>query len=102
MIPCRTVSPHHGAVAVPVPGGALNTVVSTAQGRLCKVLITAAGTAPGFVTIYDNSTTSTGTIVGMVPGSAALGTIRDFDMPVASGIVVAGVANGPALTLSYD
>jgi hypothetical protein len=64
------------------------------------VLVTTAGTGTGNVLFYDNATTNSGTVVGVVPATIAIGTYYTFDMPVANGVVVQNVANGPVLTVS--
>jgi hypothetical protein len=71
-------------------------------GKIVKVIVTAAGTGSGNVLIYDNATTNSGTIVGAFPGTIAIGTPMTFYCPVSFGIVVANVANGPALTIAYN
>jgi hypothetical protein len=90
-----------GALTATVAAGAGNTVVSANGGRLCRVLVTTAGTGAGNVPIYDNATTNSGTIIGQIPATIAVNTYYTFDMPAANGITVANVANGPALTVSY-
>lgn len=87
---------------VSVPTGAANTVVKSASGYLNRVLVTTAGTGSGDVFIYDNSSTNSGTIIGVIPATIAIGTEYIFNFPVANGITVANVASGPVLTVSYD
>lgn len=70
-------------------------VVKAAAGRLVKVIVIALGTAA--VSIYDNSTAASGTVIFTVPASAATGTIYPVDIPTISGIYVGGGANSPAL-----
>jgi hypothetical protein len=77
------------------------TAVKASGGRLAKVLVTTTGTGSGNVPIYDNSSSATGTIIGLVPANAAAGSIYTFDMPAANGIYVGAVASGPAMTVSY-
>ena len=111
-----------GATAVPamvlvdtnglvlVPGGtatvsiaantSTNTVVKASRGRLCRVLVTTAGTATT-VSIFDNATTNSGTIIGTFPGNAPAGTVYDFEMPAVNGITVGGLATNPAITVSF-
>jgi hypothetical protein len=85
-----------------VPTGAGNTVVSARPGCLLRVLVTTAGAGAGNVLIYDNATTNSGTVIGIVPSTIAIGTFYTFVMPAANGITVANVASGPVLTVSYD
>jgi hypothetical protein len=84
-----------------VAGGAANTVVSPNPGRLLQVLVTATGAGTGNVVIFDNATTAAGTIIGIIPATATVGTLFTFDMPCAFGIVVQNVASGPALTVAW-
>ncbi len=91
-----------GAIAtVAIPSGSGNTVVSATAGQLCSVLVTATGTG-GPTHFYDNATTNSGTVVGYIPASPTVGTIYNFNMPVANGIVFAGAASSPTLTVSYS
>lgn len=90
-----------GGQTANVPTGTGNTVVKAKEGRLCKVLVTAAGTGTGNVLFYDNATTNSGTVIGIVPATIAIGTVYTFDMPAGNGIVATNVANGPVLTVSY-
>ena len=85
-----------------VAAGAGTTPVSAQPGRLCRVLVTTAGTGSGDVLIYDNASTNSGTVVGIIPATIAIGTYYTFDMPVANGITVVNVTSGPALTVSYQ
>jgi hypothetical protein len=96
-------------VAATTDGGITTTAVASAvtsvqviksvSGRLCKVLVTASNTSS--VTFYDNSATTTGTIIGLVPASAALGTVYSFNLPAANGITGSGSAGAPGYTVSF-
>lgn len=88
-----------GTVAI-AASHAGNTVVKAAAGRLCRVLITVAGTATT-VSIFDNATTNTGTTIGIFPGNTAIGTVYDFEMPAVNGITVGGASTNPGVTVSY-
>lgn len=77
-----------------------DTVVKASAGRLCKVLLTTANGAAA-ISIYDNASTHSGTVIGYIPASAAAGTLVDFQMPAAAGITVGGAATNPAMTISY-
>ncbi|QBD76178.1 hypothetical protein EPA93_09215 [Ktedonosporobacter rubrisoli] len=80
-------------------GMATDTVVKAAAGRLCRVLVTAAGTA--LLIIYDNASGHTGTIIGILPANPAVGAVFDFQLPAINGITVAGNASNPGITVSY-
>lgn len=90
-----------GAATAAVPTGAGNTVVKASAGRLCRVLVTTAGTGAGSVLIYDNASTNSGTVIGVIPATVAVGTYYTFDLPAANGITAENVASGPVLTVSY-
>lgn len=90
-----------GSATGTVASAAANTVIKASPGRLCRVLVTTAGSGTGNVLIYDNATTNSGTVIGMVPATIAIGTFYTFDMPAAAGITVQNVASGPVLTVSY-
>jgi hypothetical protein len=79
---------------------ASNTVVKASSGRLARVLVTTVGA--NAMQIYDNASTTTGTLIGVIPASAAVGTVISFEMPAANGITVAGSATNPAVTISWD
>jgi len=85
------------AVAAPTS----NTVVKGVGGYLHRVLVVAANGANPIL-IYDNATTNSGTVIGIVPANSAIGTIIDCNMPAALGITIAATASSGALTVSYD
>lgn len=87
---------------VSVATGAANTVVKKTGGRLRNVLVTTAGTGSNNVLIYDNASTNSGVVIGIIPATVAIGTFYAFWMPAGAGIVVVNVLNGPVLTVSYD
>jgi hypothetical protein len=84
-----------------VATGAANTVIKNAAGVLCNVLVTTAGSGSGNVSIYDNASTNSGTVIGQIPATVSVNTFYTFNMPAANGITVANVASGPVLTISY-
>jgi hypothetical protein len=85
-----------------VASGAGNTVISPFPSRVRNVLVTTAGTGTGDVLFFDSKSAASGTVVGVVPATVAVGTIFSFDMPTSTGIVCQNVASGPALTVSFD
>jgi len=89
-----------GSVTATVPAGAATTNIKAGKGRLCKIVVTAAGTA-GQTTFYDN-TAGSGTVLAVVPGTAAVGTSYDIGMPAAIGITAVGITGAAALTISYS
>lgn len=78
-------------------------VVKASQGRLCRVVVTTATTAAQNITFFDNASAGSGTIIGIVPGGTAAGTMFDFGLPAVSGITIgqnASLAAG-AITVSF-
>lgn len=80
-------------------GTAANTVVKSTAGRLCRLLITATGTVS--MSIFDNATTNSGTVIGIVPANPVVGTTYDFNLPAINGITVGGSGSNPGFTVSY-
>lgn len=80
-------------------GVSANTVVKSSPGRLARILVTAAGT--GALTVYDNASSSGGTIIALVPASVGVGTLVDCQAPAANGITVAGNSANPGVTIFY-
>lgn len=78
-----------------------NVVIKGSAGRLWNAVVTATGTAA--LSIYDNASTNSGTILLTIPANAAIGTIYSFPggQPAANGIVSAGVSSCPAVTFGY-
>ncbi len=77
------------------------TVVKASPGRLCKVLVTTAN-GPHAITIFDNASTASGTIIGVVAANASVGTVYDLQMPAANGITIAGTTSAGTITVSYS
>lgn len=78
-------------------------VVSSHAGQLNKVLVTTTTTAAQAITVFDNATAGTGTIIAIIPGGTAAGTIFAYDIPVVNGITIgqnAALAAG-AVTMVY-
>lgn len=88
-----------GSQTAAIAAGTGTGAIKGTSGRLCRVLVTALGT--GVCTFYDNASAASGTVIGVVPASAAVGTVYQFEMPAASGIFYSNAASGPALTVSY-
>jgi hypothetical protein len=80
-------------------GVSANTVVKSGPGRLARILVTATGT--GALTIYDNASGPSGTIIALAPANAAVGMFIDCQAPAANGITVAGNSNNPGVTIFY-
>lgn len=82
--------------------GTTTKQISKGSGRLMRILVTVAGGGTNGWTFYDG-TDNTGTIIGIVPKAAAIGTVYDLRMPVDTGIYAAADgANAPGLTGSFS
>jgi hypothetical protein len=88
-----------GYNATAVPAGASDTVVKASPGTLRRLIVTATGANP--IAIWDNASGHTGTQVGALPASPALGPY-EFDVQCKNGIVVQGSATNPAVTVIWD
>jgi len=90
-----------GQFATPVAAStATDTVIKASPGRLCRVVVTATGANP--MSIWDNASGHTGTIIGQLPASPAVGSVFDFNLPAANGITVQGSATNPGVTIGYN
>jgi hypothetical protein len=78
------------ATSVAIKGGA---------GILCQAIVTTVGT--GTCTFYDNPSAASGTVLFVIPASAALGTIYAIRMPAMNGIYAVSAASGPVVAVSY-
>ena len=61
-----------------------SAAIKTAPGRLLKIIV--AVTTSAAVTFYDNATTNSGTVLFVVPSSAAVGSVYDVNLPAVNGI----------------
>ena len=95
----NVVTPGGSATVAVAAATAANTVIKASAGRLCRVLVTTAGTVD--LKIYDNATTASGTVIGYIPSSAVLGASYDIQMPAAKGITVGGASGNAGITISY-
>jgi hypothetical protein len=59
--------------------------VKASPGRLASVLVTTALSAAA-VTIYDNASAASGTVLAVIPASSAIGTRIVVDLPAFTGI----------------
>ena len=81
---------------------AIPVAVKAGAGRLLKVVVTTA-TAGGAITIYDNASTNSGTILLAVPAAAAAGTVYDVNLPAANGIYAyQSAASAGVITIGYS
>lgn len=86
-----------------IASGATATVVSTKAGRLAQVFVTATGTGTSAVYFYDQTAGTGSSPILAVPGNSSVSaTPYVVNIPVANGITVGGVTNGPALNVIYN
>lgn len=88
-----------GQFTAAIASGVVTTTIKSGIGRLCRISITAAGTAS--FTVFD-SLTGTGTALYVSPATNAVGTVIDIQMPAQIGITVVNQASGAAFTVSFD
>lgn len=90
-----------GTTATSIAAGTVaDTIIKGKPGRLCRILVTTAGTAG--VSIFDNASGHTGTIIGAIAANAVAGTMVECQSPAANGITVAGNASNPAMTVIWS
>jgi len=77
------------------------TVISANPGRLARILVTVINGANAIL-IYDNATTGAGTVIGIVPANAAVGTVVDCQMPALNGITIAATASAGTITVGWS
>lgn len=94
------IVPRGSATAAVAASKATVTVVKASAGRLCRVLVTVAGTATT-VSVFDNASAASGTVIGLFPGNSAAGAVYEFEMPAANGVTVGGAATNPGMTISF-
>lgn len=73
--------------------------VKPSAGRLLKVVVTTAMSAAA-TTIYDNASAASGTILFVVPASAAVGNVYTIDLPAVNGIYASFAGTG-TITIGY-
>lgn len=81
-------------------GGNVETLIYTGAGRLNKIHIITAGTTTW--SIYDGTNSTTGTLIYSSITNDAIGTIKDVQLPVATGIVVKGTTGAAGMVIAYN
>lgn len=74
--------------------------IVTRGGFLDHIIYDNAGSSQA-VTIYDNASAASGTILAVIPSGGADGTVFSLKVPFANGITLSGSANNPALGFVY-
>lgn len=93
--------PVNAATNAIVAAGVGTTIVKGSPGRLAAAVVTGANST-GALTFYDNASTGTGTVIGVVPSGATTGTRYPFDVPAVNGITAVGAAGSAAVTVSFS
>jgi len=89
-----------GSNTFTIPAGAGITKLFVGRGRLCRILVTTAGSAAS--QFFDDPGIAQGTIVGVVPAAAPVGMQPPIDMPFVNGLVCVNPSGGPAMTVSLN
>lgn len=95
-IPQNTGGQYNAAVT----SGSSETLVYTGAGRLCKITIITAGTAS--ISIYDGTQSTGGVLLYTSITNDVLGTIKDIQAPITTGIVVKGTTGGGGVCVTYN
>ena len=75
-----------------------SAVIKASAGRLCRVSVTTAGSAPGAVhNVLTTGAAAAGSLLAVIPNTVG---VYDIDMPCATGIVYI-VGTGQVVTISY-
>jgi len=96
----ETLSTFGGKFSQAVASGAGTVVLKAAPGRLCRLVVTVAGTVA--FTVFDNASAASGTALFTSPTATSIGTIFDIQLPAQNGITVSNPASGPGITVSWD
>ena len=94
-----------GQVTKAITTNAADKLVIAGTGRLNAILCTGAINAANALIFYDSATAqhATGTVIGYIPASTAIGTFQAYDIPFALGIsVYDAAANSNAITVVYS
>lgn len=76
-------------------------VISSKPGALRKSLVTTAAGA-GAITFYDNPSSASGTIIGIVPSNAPLAQVYNHDMAAVNGIFAVADVASAAVTVDFE
>ena len=74
--------------------------VKAAPGRLVKIVVTTALSAAA-VTVYDNASAASGTVLFVIPASTPAGTVYDVNLPALAGIYASFAGTG-TVTFGYS
>ena len=89
-----------GRFSQAVASGAGTVIIKAAPGRLCRIVVTVAGTVA--FSAFDNPAAASGTLLFTSPATTNLGTIFDIQIPAQNGITISNPDSGPGITVSWD
>jgi hypothetical protein len=75
-------------------------VISAGPARLCRIVVTGAGTSN--LSFYDSSVDTSGTLLFTVPSTANVGQVYDVQMPAMLGITAGLVNKSVGVCVSYN
>ena len=96
----ETLSTFGGQFSQAVVSGAGIVTLKAAPGRLCRIVITVAGTVA--FTVFDNASAASGTVLFTSPTATSIGTIFDIQLPAQNGITISNPASSPGFTVTWD
>lgn len=88
-----------GTATHPLPANSGVVAIKASPGRLATVIVTTTG--PAQLNLYDNASIASGTIIGAIPGDAAVGSVYQFYSPAILGIVANSVASCCSVTICF-
>lgn len=80
--------------------GNIETLIYTGAGRLCKIAIITAGTA--MISVYDGTQSTGSTLIYSTITNDVTGTVKDVQLPIATGIVVKGTTGSGGCVVGYN
>lgn len=96
----ETLATFGGKFSQAVASAAGTVTLKAAPGRLCRIVITVAGTVA--FNVFDNASAASGTALFTSPTATSIGQVFDIQMPAQLGITVSNPASSPGITVSWD
>jgi hypothetical protein len=96
----ETLSTYGGQFSRAIASGAGTVTLKAAPGRVCRIVVTVAGTVA--FTVFDNASAASGTVLFTSPTSTSLGSIFDLQIAAQNGITFSNPVSGPGITVSWD
>lgn len=80
--------------------GNVETLIYTGSGRVCKFAIATAGTAS--FSLYDGTQSTGATLIFTSLTNDPVGTVKDMQLPISTGIVVKGTTGAAGIYITYN